>query len=319
MVSMARPLLADAEFVRKAGEGAPWRSTRGSLRPGVPRSRLQPEGRFRLVIPAPVTRRSWVPAGRPRGSGSPWSVRGRPDSPVPRSSPSVVTTSIFEAAAEIGGQFRTAMRVPARGFAETLWYFQAESVDRRHAAPRDACRRGRAGRGRYVEVVVAMGVVPRSPCISGQDDPTVLSDVDALLGGRPVGSSWLSWSWWDRVRLVEFLVHGDRRGRPGGTWRDGWRSGRHRTEVSPCGATNPRPDRPRGGSSCFRGRRAAPAPARADDGVGSTGSVQMKDVEMLAGSLERIDRRVHRPVREKAGKTRRRGRECRPLQGQGPW
>ena len=89
LVSMARPFLADAEFVAKAAAGRAERSTPASpaTRPAsttpLPTSR-RPAWSTR----APSAKPSWSTAGRPRRSRSPWSApawRGSPARPSPRS------------------------------------------------------------------------------------------------------------------------------------------------------------------------------------------------------------------------------------------
>jgi 2,4-dienoyl-CoA reductase (NADPH2) len=72
--------------------------------------------------------------------------------------------TLFDAAAEIGGQFNLARRIPGKEeFSETLRYF-----DRRLNSAgvtlrtRQLCRR-RTGRGGFEHVVLATGIVPRRP------------------------------------------------------------------------------------------------------------------------------------------------------------
>jgi 2,4-dienoyl-CoA reductase (NADPH2) len=98
--------------------------------------------------------------------------------------------TLFEAADRIGGQFNLAKRIPGKEeFHETLRYFGRElelaGVELRlgHAASA-----GDLGGGKFDEVVLATGVLPRVPAIAGLDHPKVLSYVDVLLHGRPVGA-----------------------------------------------------------------------------------------------------------------------------------
>ncbi len=95
--------------------------------------------------------------------------------------------TLFEAAAEIGGQFNLARRIPGKEeFAETLRYFRTRlrqlgvrvelnrriAVDHLHGFDR---------------VIIATGVVPRTPDIPGIDHPKVASYVEIVNGRRHAG------------------------------------------------------------------------------------------------------------------------------------
>jgi 2,4-dienoyl-CoA reductase (NADPH2) len=94
--------------------------------------------------------------------------------------------TLFEAGGTIGGQFDLARRIPGKEeFNETIRYYtrmlEKHGVDVRlgtHAAVAEL-----AG---FDEVVLATGVAPRMPDIPGIDHPMVLSYPEAILG-RPVG------------------------------------------------------------------------------------------------------------------------------------
>jgi len=117
---------------------------------------------------------------------------------------------LFEASEEIGGQLVMARRVPGKAeFDELIRYFRRR-VERTGVTVHlnrevDAAELLAGG---YDEVVLATGVRPRVPDIPGIDHPMVLSYVDVLLHGRPVG---------ERVAVVgaggigfdisEFLTH----------------------------------------------------------------------------------------------------------------
>jgi 2,4-dienoyl-CoA reductase (NADPH2) len=119
---------------------------------------------------------------------------------------------LFDSAAEIGGQFNMAKRIPGKEeFHETLRYFgrRIESLGVNLTLARRVSAADLAG---YDEVVVATGVKPRDPRIPGQEEGIargqVLSYVDVLLRGARVGP---------RVAVIgaggigfdvsEFLVH----------------------------------------------------------------------------------------------------------------
>lgn len=300
MVSMARPLLADAEFVRKASEGRAAEintciacnqacldhvfSRKVASCLVNPRACHETE----LVFsPAPSRKRIAVVGAGPAGLACATALAERGHE-----------VHLFEAAAEIGGQFRMAMRVPGKEeFAETLRYF-----DNRVRATGVTLHLGtRVGAieliaGTYDDVVLATGVVPRNPRIPGQDHPMVLSYVDVLLRGRPVGKSVaVVGAGGIGFDVAEFLVHGERPAEAAGPdlvrWMEEW--GVTDPEVSPGGVTEPRPAPPARKVTLLQRKRG-----RLGAGLAKTtgwihrASLKMKDVEMLAGvSYDRIDDR----------------------------
>jgi len=99
------------------------------------------------------------------------------------------TVDLFEADSEIGGQFNVARRIPGKEeFAETIRYFvrQIELTGVKLHLDTQASAADLINGG-YDEVVLATGVTPRTPAISGVDRPNVLSYVDVVLHGAPVG------------------------------------------------------------------------------------------------------------------------------------
>lgn len=98
---------------------------------------------------------------------------------------------LYEAGAEIGGQFNMAKRIPGKEeFYETIRYFNKQieltGVNLLLNTKADAKELAKAG---YDEVVVATGVNPRIPEIDGIDHPKVLSYIDVLHGQKEVGKS----------------------------------------------------------------------------------------------------------------------------------
>jgi 2,4-dienoyl-CoA reductase (NADPH2) len=95
---------------------------------------------------------------------------------------------LFEAEGELGGQFRMARRIPGkRDFHETIRYFTNElarlgvvvRLNRR-------CSDAAALRG-FDAIVLATGVLPRRPLLTGSDLPHVLTYAELLLGNPEVG------------------------------------------------------------------------------------------------------------------------------------
>lgn len=191
LVSMARPLLADPELVRKAAEGradeintciacnqACLDHVFGGRRCSClvnPRACRETELRRE---PAARRKRVAVVGGGPAGLACATGLAERGH-----------TVDLFERAAEVGGQLDMARRIPGKEeYRETIRYFRRRlevTGVRLHLAHRAQAEE--LIRGGYDEVVLATGVRPRDPHIPGQDHPMVLTYVDVLQRGAPVG------------------------------------------------------------------------------------------------------------------------------------
>ncbi len=191
MVSMARPLLADAEWVNKARNGRTDRintciacnqacldhvfQNRQATCLVNPRACQETE----LVIrPAPERKRYAVIGAGPAGLAAATTLGERGHA-----------VTLFEHAGAIGGQFNMAKRIPGKEeFQETLRYFGHRladtGVELRLGVRADAAVLKSGG---YDAVVVATGVTPRSPRFPGSDHPRVLSYIDVLRDQKPVG------------------------------------------------------------------------------------------------------------------------------------
>jgi 2,4-dienoyl-CoA reductase (NADPH2) len=106
------------------------------------------------------------------------------------------TVTLFEAADQIGGQFNLAKQIPGKEeFDETLRYFRGElaatGVDVRLATRvtvPDLLPGGLTPEG-FDVVILATGVVPRVPEVEGVDHAKVVSYLDVLRDKAPVGKT----------------------------------------------------------------------------------------------------------------------------------
>ncbi|MEW5352231.1 MULTISPECIES: NADPH-dependent 2,4-dienoyl-CoA reductase [unclassified Streptomyces] len=189
MVSMARPMLADPDFVGKAAAGRPEaintcigcnqacldHTFSGKITSCLVNPRACHE--TELVL-SPTRRRKHVAVvgAGPAGLACAVSAAERGH-----------RVTLFDAASEIGGQLNVARKVPGKQeFDETLRYFRHQ-LDAHGVEVRLNTRVGADGLDGYDEVVVATGVIPRTPEIPGVDHPSVVGYLDVLRDGAPVG------------------------------------------------------------------------------------------------------------------------------------
>ncbi|MCB1660327.1 MAG: FAD-dependent oxidoreductase, partial [Pseudomonadales bacterium] len=97
--------------------------------------------------------------------------------------------TLFEASSEIGGQFNVAKQIPGKEeFYETIRYFgrQLELKGVTVKLNQRVSRADLEAQG-FDEVIVATGIAPRKPPIKGIEHPKVLSYLDVLRDKKPVG------------------------------------------------------------------------------------------------------------------------------------
>ncbi|SEP01825.1 oxidoreductase [Actinacidiphila rubida] len=191
LVSLARPLLADPDFVAKAEAGTPEAintcigcnqacldhtfSLRITSCLVNPRACHETE----LVLsPTRRRRRVAVVGAGPAGLACAVSAAERGHA-----------VTLYDTAPEIGGQLNLARRVPGKEeFDETLRYYayqlDSHGVELRLGTLATAVDLAAAG---YDDIVLATGVTPRDPGIPGSDHRSVLGYADVLRGTAPVG------------------------------------------------------------------------------------------------------------------------------------
>ncbi len=189
MVSMARPFLADADFVRKAAAGhaeqintciACNQACLDHIFDGQPCSCLvNPYACRETEIemrPAPQKKHLAVVGAGPAGLACATTLAERGHA-----------VTLFEASGEIGGQFNLAKRIPGKGeFAETLRYFR-ERIDATGVELRLGTHATVADLRGFDHVFIATGVSPRPLAITGVDHPSVANYVDIVSGRVQVG------------------------------------------------------------------------------------------------------------------------------------
>ncbi|MEE4330257.1 MAG: NADPH-dependent 2,4-dienoyl-CoA reductase [Wenzhouxiangella sp.] len=212
MISMARPFLADPDWVRKAEAGEPEQINtcigcnqacldhvfQNKVASCLVNPRAGHETEI-IIEPVRSPKRIAVVGAGPAGLAAATTAARRGHE-----------VTLFEQSNRIGGQFNMAKRVPGKEeFVETLRYFsqQIEKTGVLLRLDTRADAEALASEG-FDEVIIAAGVQPRDPAIPGQDHPSVLSYVDVLLHDKPVGK---------RVAVIgaggigfdisEFLVH----------------------------------------------------------------------------------------------------------------
>ncbi|MET8219173.1 NADPH-dependent 2,4-dienoyl-CoA reductase [Streptomyces hirsutus] len=189
MVSMARPMLADPDFVAKAAAGRP-----EAINTCIGCNQACLDHTFNLQITSclvnprachetelvlsPTRRRKRVAVvgAGPAGLACAVSAAERGHD-----------VTLFDAASEIGGQLNVARKVPGKQeFDETLRYFRTRLAELAVDVRLDTRVTADDVTG-HDEVVVATGVTPRVPDLPGVDHPSVLGYLDVLRDGAPVG------------------------------------------------------------------------------------------------------------------------------------
>ncbi|AUQ48740.1 2,4-dienoyl-CoA reductase FadH [Phaeobacter inhibens] len=295
MVSMARPMLADADFVAKAAEGkadqiAPCIACNqacldhtfgGKLTSCLVNPRACHETEL-VLTPATTTKTVAIVGAGPAGLSTALAAAERGHK-----------VTLFDRASEIGGQLNMAKQVPGKeefwGLVD--WY---RTMLTQSDVTLELNREVSAGdlKG-FDEVVIATGVVPRDPQIPGQDRDNVVDYIDVLRHKAEVGK---------RVAVIgaggigfdvsEFLLHeGESATENLPLWMKEWGvadPADHRAGLAPEG---PQPEAPAREVTLLQ-RKAERHGKRLGKTTGwiHRATLKMKDVNFVGGvNYEKID------------------------------
>ncbi|WP_275291216.1 NADPH-dependent 2,4-dienoyl-CoA reductase [Amycolatopsis sp. La24] len=292
LVSMARPLLADPDWIRKAETGRTDEintciaCNQACLDHAFSRKpvscMVNPRAGHETTLNLLPTRRAKriaVVGAGPAGLATATALGERGHD-----------VELFEADDEIGGQFGIAQRIPGKEeFAETIRYY-TRRLEVTGVKVRLGTRATAADLTGFDEVVLATGVTPRVPALPGIDHPKVLSYVDVVRHGKPVG---------ERVAVIgaggigvdvsEFLTHSSSPALDRDAWMAEW--GVTDPALAPGGLAKPKPE-PSPRQVYLLQRKKSPIGA----GLGKTSgwvhraALRAKGVEKISGvSYDRID------------------------------
>ena len=295
MVSMARPMLADAYFVQKAmdgkgGEIAPCIACNqacldhtfgGKLTSCLVNPRACHETEL-VIEPAATSKTVAIVGAGPAGLSTAMTCAERGHS-----------VTVFDKASEIGGQLNMAKQIPGKeefwGFVD--WY--RTMMDTHGITVKLNTEVSADDLSGFDEVIIATGVTPRDPGIPGQDNANVVDYIDVLRGKVDVGK---------RVAVIgaggigfdvsEYLVHeGESPTENLPEWMVEWGvadPAEHRGGLVPEG---PKPEAPARDVTLLQ-RKAEKHGKRLGKTTGwiHRASLKMKDVNFVGGvNYERID------------------------------
>lgn len=191
MVSMARPFLADPDFVIKSAEG---RADEINTCIGCNQGCLDQvfEGQLTTCLVNPIACKEYEQEAQPTDKPRNIAIVGAGPAGMIIAAVSAErghNVTLFESRTTLGGEFEIAARIPGKEeFFETLRYYE-----RRFALAGVDVRLGQSANKEqllaegYDDVIVATGVRPWTPPIPGTDTAEYLNYLDVLVEGKEVG------------------------------------------------------------------------------------------------------------------------------------
>lgn len=292
MVSMARPFLADPEFVAKAQAGKA-----DLIAPCIACNQACLDHTFSMKIASclvnpmaaheteivlePSNKSIGIVGAGPAGLASALAAAKRG-----------MAVTVFDRADEIGGQLNMAKQVPGK---EEFWglvdYYRA-AVDASGITLKLGIDVTADDLDEFDEVIVATGVRPRDPQIDGQDGPNVLSYIDVLRGKAEVGKTVaVIGAGGIGFDVAEFLTTGDSPTENLQAWLEEWGVGDPETARGGLRPEGPVPE-----ASIRQVTLLQRKAQKLGKGLGKTtgwihrAALKMKGVEMIGGvNYERID------------------------------
>jgi 2,4-dienoyl-CoA reductase (NADPH2) len=226
MVSMARPFLADAEFVAKARD-----NRADEIAPCIACNQACLDHTFSMKLTSCLvnpracaeTELNYLPTSSQKtvavvGAGP----AGMSTAVIAANRGHHVT--LFDAASELGGQLNMAKQVPGKEEFFGLVDYYARQIDLAKIDLRLNTQVSAADLSDFDEIIIATGVSPRMPDIEGIDHPSVLSYIDVLRGKVDVGKSVaLIGAGGIGFDVAEYLAHsGESPAMNAALWRKEW-------------------------------------------------------------------------------------------------
>lgn len=295
MVSMARPFLADPDFVKKAAD-----DRASTIAPCIACNQACLDHTFSgkistcLVNPRACyeTELTVTPTNRPKSIG----IVGAGPAGLAAAITAAErghTVTLFDQADRIGGQLNMAREIPGKeefhglvAWFETMVTELGITLKLNQTAAADDLTG-------FDDVIVATGVIPREPGIPGQDGPNVLSYIDVLRHKAPVGKrAAIIGAGGIGFDVAEYLVQdGDSPTENLSEWKEEWGVGDPAETRGGLASEGPKPEAPARLITLLQ--RKAERPGKR---LGKTtgwihrATLRMKDVQMLSGvNYERID------------------------------